>query len=1244
MYRKLIISLTFVFGVAVTCGAAAAAAYDVPADLWTYIYTGDAANGGGGYSALDGTWSHDNGSDQWDETAIGQGRPGGVSALTEGNTTYARLQETGDPRDHGRADPGSNRKIFFGHSITNDIGAAGSTILDDGVTIWFRARVATSGLFDDLHPAGGGATSPWPVDGDGYVGHDGGKDNFGVRQSDGDQVVSFALSLASDDDELPANGLTMNKLNGTSPTADVDLQDDDPGTVNILEIEDMTVWHEFWITVEADPTGTGTHLVQVYMDGSVEPAEFYVTAGDGDDYDDSYISLGVGATPQSGAIDVDFFAYVPGAMGPGDIGKAGNVTPPDGATDVVAPLLQWTAGAGAQGHNLYFGTNPAPGDAEFIGPQPKNLTMYWHQPGLTPGTTYYWRIDEVQADGTVVVGDVWSFSTPPATAYDPVPCDGMKWIETDAELTWAPGFDASSHDVYFGTDETAVADGAGGTFKGNQGNDSYIPDALAPDTTYYWRVDEIDTSDTKHTGQVWSFTTLGTVPAGAGLKAEYYIWSGTGPPAQAVAFSTLQLTRIDPTVDFNWGDPGSPDASLGENNFAARWTGEIETPVTTGYTFSTNTDDGVRVWVDNQLIIENWTDHSATVNTSDPIELSAGRHSIRMEYYENTGGAVAQLYWESPCFEREIIPAIALSPPLRASAPTPPNGAVDVTQAPTLGWDAGSKAVQHDVHFGMDEDAVANATTTTTGVYRGRQSAASYSPGTLQWDTTYYWRIDEVNNLNPDSPWVGSVWSFTTADFVIVDDFEDYNDFTPDRVWQTWRDGYGYSEPPPGYAGNGTGSQVGNDDSPFTEQTIVHSGLQAMTFRYTNDGSTGKAMYSETEREWAVPQNWTQNGVKALTLWFYGNAANSAERLYVGVQDSLGTRKDVPHENINAVLSDSWQECNISLQEFANAGVNLTSIKKMYIGVGNRLAPQMGGTGTLYFDDIRLYQPRCVPSEAKPAASLNNDCVVDHLDVEVMAADWLVEAVAPTDTGLVLHYEFENNVLDSSGNAIHGTPQGSPAYISGVLGQAISLSPADGNDYADCGNPAALNFGTVDWSICAWVKTTQAGATATVFANGGDNTGGIRYTLGIGEGGPDGVVTLTTDDDVDKRQAISSTTVNDDQWHHVVGLRSGTAIRVYVDGVLDGTDTLPAGYDLSGVSQHNAYVGIITDHRDATGQTLEKPFVGLIDDLRIYNYALSQQEVLYLAGSPADLNGDTKVDFKDYALLADSWLEELLWP
>lgn len=511
MYRK---SLSTLFTVVVlttvfTSYAFAGVLYPAPASWWTHMYEGKKAAPGGGFTALDGKWSHDNGSDAWDESVIGQGAPGGVMALEEGGTSFLRMQDCGDPRPNP-ADP-SNRKIMFGHGMTGEVNAdIAGTILDTGVTISFRARIPTSGTLDPLNS--GGTETPYPAEGDGYVPHDGGKDNFSVRQSTGDKVISFALCLAADDDELEGrSGLTMNKLNGAEVTGDVDIQGDEPGTVQVLEL-DPTQWHEFWITIQEDPTGTGTHMVHIYVDGSLEPDVFYVTAGDGDDYSDSYIAMGVGATPQSGAIDIDFFGYQPGIYAPDGVFKAGSPSPADGerAATAMVPLFQWSAGANAVFHQLYLSTSPELTEADLAMPS-MPVMVYFHAAGLEDGQTYYWRVDEIQPDGTTTQGDVWSFTTQALTAYYPTPADGAMDVPPAPALTWLPGLGAINHQVYFSDAFADVNEAAAAADKGIQEETAFTPGDLEGLTTYYWRVGEILAGNVVKPGPVWSFTTTQSV-------------------------------------------------------------------------------------------------------------------------------------------------------------------------------------------------------------------------------------------------------------------------------------------------------------------------------------------------------------------------------------------------------------------------------------------------------------------------------------------------------------------------------------------------------------------------------------------------------------------------------------------------------------------------------------------------------------------------------------------------------------
>lgn len=263
-----------------------------------YVYTGDDAAGGGGFTALDGTWSHDNGSDQWDETGIGAGRPGGASALEDGlGTDFLRIQDTGDPRDYGMGDPGSNRKLYFGHSI--DFGL-------DGASLEIRARIATDGPLDDLHPNGGGGISPWPAGGLGYQIHDKGKGNFGIRE-DGVGIISFSLANAGEIDGINSDAFLMNSLDGTTASSNVDTGE---GTANYYPIYDATRWNVFTIDIVAG--GAGTHQVTISLNGDPSTAMvFDVTMGSGKDFDGSYIAMGTGATPRNGAIDVDYFSAVP---------------------------------------------------------------------------------------------------------------------------------------------------------------------------------------------------------------------------------------------------------------------------------------------------------------------------------------------------------------------------------------------------------------------------------------------------------------------------------------------------------------------------------------------------------------------------------------------------------------------------------------------------------------------------------------------------------------------------------------------------------------------------------------------------------------------------------------------------------------------------------------------------------------------------------------------------------------------
>jgi len=629
---------------------------------------------------------------------------------------------------------------------------------------------------------------------------------------------------------------------------------------------------------------------------------------------------------------------------------ATNPNPTDGAiNEDTWANLSWWPGDFAVSHDVYFGDNfddvNDGVERTFQGNQPStNFVVgflgFPFPDGLVPGTTYYWRIDEVNDTdpNSPWKGDVWSFTVPPKIAYDPDPPDGANFIDPNVELSWTPGFGAKLHTVYFGDSFDDVNDAAGGL---SQTDTTYRPffGPLELEKTYYWRVDEFDGVVTRK-GDVWSFKIR---KAGGGFKAEYF--NNRTLSGQPV------LTRPDPEIDFNWGNgdirgENSPAESINVNNFSARWSGELEVDLTDTYTFQITANNGFRLWLDEQPIIDFWDNGTASSRQSEPLELLGGNtYSIRMEYFEGEDTAIAQLFWENSARERHIIPQAALSLPVKANRSNPSNGVVDVKRTLILSWSPGDYAVSHQVYFGTDEEAVKSANAGSPE-YEGTKAlgSQSYDPGKLAWETTYYWRVDEVNSVNPDSPWIGSIWSFTTADFILVDDFEDYNDYPPDEIFSTWIDGW---EVPT------NGAMAGHAEPPFAETTIVHGGSQSMPLYYDNN-----FMYSEAAMTLVSARDWTEEGVGLLSLWFYGDASNAAERMYVALNGSAV----VYHDNPDAALIDEWTEWTIDLQAFT--GVNLANVNTIAIGFGDKNILKAGGSGLVFFDDIRLYRPAPEPEPA----------------------------------------------------------------------------------------------------------------------------------------------------------------------------------------------------------------------------------------------------------------------------------------
>ncbi|KPK37790.1 MAG: hypothetical protein AMJ65_13810 [Phycisphaerae bacterium SG8_4] len=476
-------------------------------------------------------------------------------------------------------------------------------------------------------------------------------------------------------------------------------------------------------------------------------------------------------------------------------------------------------------------------------------------------------------------------------ASGPSPKDGALHMDTWVNLEWRAGDFAVSHDVYIGDNFDDVNDGAPHTFVGNQTETSIlagfpgfaIPDGFVAGATYYWRVDEVNEAD----------------PNGPWIGN---VWSFSLPPKTAYLPDPADGAEfVDPDATFSW-TPG--DGAKLHTFYIGDSFDEVNNATGGALSGTASFDPG-------------------------PLELEKVYY-WRVDEFDGIETHKGSIW--------------AFTTPGAVGNSQPANGTVDVPMIATLGWTAADNATSHELYFGTDVDAVNNATTASPQYVGPRAlGAESYDPGGLDWQNSYAWRVDEVY---PSGTVKGLVWTFTTADFIAVDDFESYNDIDPpdpnsNRIFDKWIDGFGTTT---------NGALVGNDLPPYAETTIVHGGAQSMVYRYDNNLKT-----SEATLTLVYPTDWTEGGVTKLVLWFRGTFANAADRMFV----ALNGNAVAYHDNASATQMTGWNRWVIDLSAtggFADQGVNLANVSTITIGIGTKNSPVAGGAGTMYFDDIRLYR------------------------------------------------------------------------------------------------------------------------------------------------------------------------------------------------------------------------------------------------------------------------------------------------
>jgi hypothetical protein len=549
-------------------------------------------------------------------------------------------------------------------------------------------------------------------------------------------------------------------------------------------------------------------------------------------------------------------------------------------------------------------------------------------------------------------------------AEDPDPISGETYVSRDVALSWTPGEFAAGHDVYFGTvcEDVNLASREMPlgllAVQGQDANTYDPPGRLEFGQTYCWRVDEVNAppDSTIFKGVPWTFTVepfawpvenivatassaeAGTGPQntvnGSGLNAEdlhgitdttMWLSVRTGPQPTWIQYEFERVCKLHEMWVWNYNTNFETILGFGLQDVTVEYSADGTNWMALGdFTFSRGTAG------------EGYA-HNTTVSFD-----GVGAKYVRLTAKSNWGGMVAQYGLAEVRF---------LCIPVQAMEPEPADGATEVSPATGVSWRAGREVAWHEVYLSEDGDAVADGTAMAGVTVQTRLDSASLN---LKLGKTYYWRVDEFNEAESPSRWTGDVWSFSTPASLLIDDFESYTNESPNRVFQMWTDGFGFSPDEffaSGHPGNATNSLVGYDPAAgdIVETAIVHSGGQSMPVGYDN---TTSPYYSQIDRTWQTSQDWTAYGADTLMLYVQGSATNDAAELSVTLEDKAGHTATVPNLNPDVVMAASWQPWTIPLAQFT--GVDLKTITKMSIGIGDHNRTTPSGAGLLFIDDISI--------------------------------------------------------------------------------------------------------------------------------------------------------------------------------------------------------------------------------------------------------------------------------------------------
>ncbi|MHC4564295.1 MAG: LamG-like jellyroll fold domain-containing protein [Planctomycetota bacterium] len=583
-------------------------------------------------------------------------------------------------------------------------------------------------------------------------------------------------------------------------------------------------------------------------------------------------------------------------------------------------------------------------------------------------------------------------------ASNPMPKNGdHEVIVRDLVLSWEPGLYPGTHTVYLSEDRDAVENGTA-----EVATDliiaSYDPGPLNYETTYYWRVDEVNAPPDKtvHEGKVWSFTTepvslaIANVTAAASSRAPEQ-----GPASTVVDGSGLTDDLHSKDIQTMWSSSvGALQPTWIQCEFDRVhvlhemwvWNSNTELETAIGYGFK---DVVIECSVDGV----NYT----TLGTTHEFARAPGDDGYAHNTTIDFGGVQAKYVkltantnWAPFPF-----PQFGLSEvrffyiPLHARLPQPESGRTDVDVDVTLGWRAGRQAAEHDVYVSADEQTVIDGTAPVTVT-----TQASHGPLSLDMSRTYYWRVDEINASETPTMLPGDIWSFTTQDYRVVDDFESYNDVPVGQedsnlVYAKYKDGLD--------SPNVNGSTIGYFTGASMETGNVHGGELSVPLTYNNTVASLSEVTVDPGNL-SIGRNWALGSAQTLVLWFHGSPDNAVtEQMYIKINGA----KVVYPGSATDVTKPRWQQWNLDL---AALGVNLSNVTQFTIGFERTAAS--GGKGTVLIDDVLLY--RQAPEILAPA---------EEIWIEAEAANTITDPMKIYDDPLASDGKYigtTDNVGDSS--------------------------------------------------------------------------------------------------------------------------------------------------------------------------------------------------------------------------------------